>query len=45
MSLLKNIIYLSNSNLDTLFGIISKDKEEIEKLRKEYDESLEKNLI
>ena len=42
---IKKYNYLSNSNLDTLFGIISKDKEEIEKLRKEYDESLEKNLI
>ena len=30
--------YLSNSNLDTLFGIISQDKEEIEKLRKEYNQ-------
>ena len=30
--------YLSNSNLDTLFGIISQDKEEIEKLRNEYNQ-------
>ena len=30
--------YLSNSNLDTLFGIISRDKEEIEKLRNEYNQ-------
>ena len=30
--------YLSNSNLDTLLGIISQDKEEIEKLRNEYNQ-------
>ena len=30
--------YLSNSNLDTLFGIISQDKEEIEKLRNESNQ-------
>ena len=31
----KKYDYLSNSNLNNLFEIISKDKEEIEKLRKE----------
>ena len=41
----KKYDYLSNTNIDTLFGIISKDKEEIEKLRKEYDQSLEQNII
>ena len=33
--------YLSNKNLDNLISLISKDKEEIEKLRKEYSPSLE----
>ena len=33
--------YLSNKNLDNLLSLISKDKEEIEKLRKEYSPSLE----
>ena len=42
---IKKYDYLSNSNLDTLFGIISNDKEEIEKIRKEYKQPLEKNLI
>jgi len=42
---IKKYEYLSNSNLDTLFGIISKDKEEIEKLRKEYIESNEQDKL
>ena len=33
--------YLSDKNLDNLISLISKDKEEIEKLRKEYSPSLE----
>ena len=43
---IKKYDYLSNSNLDTLFGIISNDKEEIEKLRKEYNQQpSEQNII
>ena len=41
----KKYDYLSNSNLNNLFEIISKDKEEIEKLRKEYNENLKEDLI
>ena len=37
--------YLSPSNLDTLYQMISKNKEEIETLRKEYNPSLESELI
>ena len=33
--------YLSPDNLENLFSMISHDKEEIEKLRKEYTHSLE----
>ena len=33
--------YLSTKNMDSLISLISKDKEEIEKLRKEYNPSLE----
>ena len=43
--LIKKYDYLSNSNLDTLFGMISNEKEEIEKLRKEYNQTLKDNLI
>ena len=42
---IKKYDYLSNSNLDTLFGIISNDKEEIEKLRKEYNQPSKEDLI
>ena len=42
---IKKYDYLSNSNLDTLFGIISNDKEEIEKLRKEYNQPPKDDLI
>ena len=42
---IKKYDYLSNSNLDTLFGIISNEKEEIEKLRKEYNQPSNKDLI
>ena len=42
---IKKYDYLSNSNLDTLFGIISNDKEEIEKLRKEYNQPPKEDLI
>ena len=43
---IKKYDYLSNSNLDTLFGIISNDKEEIERLRKEYNQQpSEQNII
>ena len=41
---IKKYDYLSNSNLDTLFGIISNEKEEIEKLRKEYNQTSNKDL-
>ena len=41
---IKKYDYLSNSNLDTLFGIISNEKEEIEKLRKEYNQPSNKDL-
>ena len=37
--------YLSDKNKESIFGIISPDKEEIEKLRKEYNPSLEPELI
>ena len=37
----KKYNYLSDKNLDNLISLISKDKEEIEKLRKEYSPSLE----
>ena len=36
---IKKYDYLSNSNLTTLFSIISQDKEEIEKLRNEYNQN------
>ena len=42
---IKKYDYLSNSNLDTLFGIISNDKEEIEKLRKEYNQPSKEDLM
>ena len=42
---IKKYDYLSNENLDALFGIISNDKEEIEKLRKEYNQQKEEKLI
>ena len=44
----KKYDYLSNSNLNNLYEIISKDKEEIEKLRKEYNQDnqiIKENLI
>ncbi len=41
----KKYDYLSNSNLNNLFEIISKDKEEIEKLRKEYNQNLKEDLF
>ena len=37
----KKYNYLSDKNLDNLISLISKNKEEIEKLRKEYSPSLE----
>ena len=37
--------YLSDKNKESVFGMISSDKEEIEKLRKEYNPSLEPELI
>ena len=36
---IKKYDYLSNENLNTLFNIISQDKEEIEKLRNEYNQN------
>ena len=42
---IKKYDYLANSNLDTLFGIISNDKEEIEKLRKEYNQPSKEDLM
>ena len=36
---IKKYDYLSNENLNTLFSIISQDKEEIEKLRNEYNQN------
>ena len=42
---IKKYDYLSDSNLNNLYDIISKDKEEIEKLRKEYSQNLKDNLI
>ena len=41
----KKYDYMTPSNYDSLMGIISNDKEEIEKLRKEYSQSLEESLI
>ena len=40
---IKKYDYLSNSNLNTLFNIISQDKEEIEKLRNEYNQNKDTN--
>ena len=37
--------YISESNLDCIYEMISSEKEDIEKLRKEYDPSLEDKLI
>ena len=37
--------YLSESNVKGIYEIISKDKDEIEKLKKEYDKSLESEII
>ena len=36
---IKKYDYLSNENLNTLFNIISQDKEEIEKLRNDYNQN------
>ena len=41
----KKYNYMTPSNYDSLMGIISNDKGEIEKLRKEYNQSLEPYLI
>ena len=41
----KKYDYMTPSNYESLLGIISNDKEEIEKLRKEYNQSLEPYLI
>ena len=37
--------YLSESNIESVYQIISKDKDDLEKLRKEYDASLESEII
>ena len=37
--------YLSKTNMESIYQIIAKDKEEIEKYRKEYDASLESDEI
>ena len=37
--------YLSESNIEGIYQIISKDKDDLEKLRKEYDASLESEII
>ena len=37
--------FLSESNIKDIYAIISKDKDVIEKLRKEYDPSLESEII
>ena len=45
---IKKYDYLSNTNLEALFAVISKDKEEIENLRNEYNKnnkSTEKETI
>ena len=42
---IKKYNYLSESNIEGIYEIISKEKDDIEKLRKEYDSSLESELI
>ena len=37
--------YLSESNIESVYQIISKEKDDLEKLRKEYDASLESEII
>ena len=37
--------YLSEGNIESVYQIISKDKDDLEKLRKEYDASLESEII
>ena len=37
--------YISESNIESIYQIISKENEDIEKLRKEYDTSLESEII
>ena len=37
--------FLSESNIESIYQIISKDKDDLEKLRKEYDASLESEII
>ena len=37
--------YLSESNIESIYQIICKENEDIEKLRKEYDSSLESEII
>ena len=37
--------YLSESNIEGIYQIISKDKDDLDKLRKEYDASLESEII
>ena len=38
---LEKYSYVSEKSIDAIFGLISKDKNEIEKFRKEYNPSLE----
>ena len=42
---IKKYTYLSDSNINIIYGVISSEIEEIEKLRKEYNSSLEDELI
>ena len=42
---IKKYNYLSESNIEGIYEIISKEKDDIEKLRKEYDSSLESEII
>ena len=42
---IKKYNYLSESNIESIYQIISKEKSDIEKLRKEYDASIESEII
>ena len=42
---IKKYNYLSENNIESIYQIISKEKDDIEKLRKEYDTSIESEII